>query len=482
MSLRLQPSGAQARQPTGALDRLTTLAAVGVGAYMSALGGSIVNSILPVVTRAFDSDVAQIEWVITAYLLVQGGLLLSFGRLGDLRGHKFIYIWGFVAFLASSALCGLAPSLGFLVGSRALQAVGAAMLIANSPAILTHTFPPAQRGRVLGMQGTMVYLGLASGPPIGGWLADAFGWRATFYANLPVGLLALALSLRFIPPDAPSGRRERFDLAGAAAYVLGLSALLLGLSQGHALGWSSPLVVGCMVAGLIVLGAFAAIELRVPSPMLDLGLFRRRAFSAPILSAVLNYLGTSSTFFLVPFYLIQGRSLSPSQAGLLLTAQPIVMATTATVSGAVSDRIGSRLPATAGMAVLGLGLFLLSRLSEATPLGYVAGALAVVGLGIGLFTSPNNSAIMGAVSAQRRGVASGVLATARTLGNVLGVGMAGAIFSTVVGSGGMAGPAAVVSGVSLGLLVASVLAFVGALASATRPAPARSGERARRGS
>jgi EmrB/QacA subfamily drug resistance transporter len=480
MSLGLQRSAARAPGPTGALDRLTTLAAVGVGAYMSALGGSIVNSILPVITRAFESDVAQIEWVITAYLLVQGGLLLSFGRLGDLRGHKSIYVWGFVAFLTGSALCGLAPSLGFLVGARAFQALGAAMIIANSPAILTHTFPPAQRGRVLGMQSTMVYLGLASGPPIGGWLADALGWRATFYANLPIGLLALALSLRFIPPDVPSGRPERFDLAGAAVYVLGLTALLLGLSQGHALGWTSPIVIGSMAAGLMILGAFAAIELRVPNPMLDLGLFRRRAFSAPILSAVLNYLGTSSTFFLVPFYLIQGRGLSPSQAGLLLTAQPIVMATTASLSGAVSDRIGSRLPATAGMAVLGLGLFLLSRLGESTPLGYVAGALAVVGLGIGLFTSPNNSAIMGAVSAQRRGLASGVLATARTLGNVLGVGMAGAIFSTVLAGGESAGPGAVVNGVSLGLLVASVLAFVGALTSATRPGPEPTGERARR--
>ena len=215
--------------------------------------------------------------------------------------------------------------------------------------------------------------------------------------------------------------------------------------------------------------------------MLDLGLFRRRAFSAPVLSAVLNYLGTSSTFFLVPFYLIQGRGLSPSQAGLLLTAQPIVMATTASLSGTVSDRIGSRLPATAGMAVLGVGLFLLSRLGESTPLGFVAGALAVVGLGIGLFTSPNNSAIMGAVPAQRRGVASGVLATARTLGNVLGVGMAGAIFSTVLAGGESAGPGAVVNGVGLGLLVASVLAFVGALTSATRPGPEPGGGRARRG-
>jgi EmrB/QacA subfamily drug resistance transporter len=465
----------RARAPTRALERLPTLVAVGVGAYMSALGGSIVNAILPVIAGAFDADVAAIQWVVTGYLLVMGGLLLSFGRLGDLRGHKAVAVWGFVVLIAGSALCGLAPSLASLVGARALQALGAAMVIAASPAILTHAFPPAQRGRVLGLQSTAVYLGLASGPPLGGWLADSLGWRSTFYVNVPVGLLALALSLRFVPPDPPSGRREGFDLAGAAAYVLGLVGLLLGLSQGHARGWASPAVLGCLVAGLALLGAFVGIELRAPSPMLDLGLFRRRAFSAPVLSAVLNYMGTAATFFLVPFYLIQGRGLSPSQAGLVLTAQPIVMALTASFSGALSDRTGSRLPATLGMAVLALGLLLLSRLGESTPLGLVAGALGVVGLGIGLFTSPNNSAIMGAVPPGRRGVASGVLATARTLGNVLGIGLAGAVFSTVL-AGGPAGPAAVVDGVSLGLLAAAALALVGAVASATRPGPEPIGE------
>lgn len=463
-------------QQVRALDRLPTLVAVGVGAYMSALGGSIVNAILPVLTGAFDADVAEVQWVVTSNLLVMGGLLLSFGRLGDLRGHKTVYVWGFVVVIASSVLCGLAPSLAFLVGARALQALGAAMIIATSPAILTHAFPPAQRGRVLGIQSTAVYLGLASGPPLGGWLADALGWRSTFYVNIPVGLLALALSLRFVPPDAPSGRAEGFDLAGAAAYVLGLVALLLGLNQGHAWGWASPAVLGCLVAGLALLGAFVRIERRVPSPMLDLGLFGRRAFSAPVLSAVLNYMGTTATFFLVPFYLIQGRGLSPSQAGLVLTTQPIVMAMTASFSGALSDRTGSRILATVGMAVLALGLFLLSRLGQSTPLGLVAGALGIVGLGVGLFTSPNNSAIMGAVPAGHRGVASGVLATARTLGNVLGIGMAGAIFSTVLVSG-PAHPATVVDGVSLGLLTAAALALVGALTSATRPGAEPTGER-----
>jgi EmrB/QacA subfamily drug resistance transporter len=447
------------------------LAAVGTGAYMSALDGSIVNSILPVVTQAFNADVATIEWIVTTYLLVQSGLLLSFGRLGDMRGHKAIYSAGFIVFVVSSALCGFAPSPWFLVGGRALQAIGASMLIANSPAILTHVFPPEQRGRVLGLQGTAVYLGLATGPPLGGWLATAFSWRSVFYINVPVGLLALYLAWRYIPNDAPSGRKETFDVAGATTYVFGLIALLLALNQGHAWGWTSPFVLGCLAIGAVLLAAFARVELRVPAPMLQLGLFRRRSFSAPVLSAVLNYLAVSCTFFLTPFYLIYGRGLSPAQAGLVFTAQPIVMAVMATLAGALSDRIGSRIPATLGMIILSVGLFLLSRMGDASPYLAVSGALAVVGLGIGLFTSPNNSALMGAVPPQRRGVASGVLSTARTLGNVLGIGMAGAIFSTLMGATPLDSPPQVIYAVSVGLTAASVVALIGAFTAATRPGP-----------
>jgi len=449
--------------------RRNVLAAVGVGAFMSALDGSIVNTVLPVVSGQFRVDVTAIEWVVTVYLLVQSGLLLSFGRLGDMRGHKSIYLSGYALFVGASALCGFAPGVTFLVAARAVQAIGASMLIANSPAILTHVFPASQRGRVLGLQSTMVYLGLATGPPLGGWLTSLISWRAVFYINVPVGLLAFLLSWRFIPRDEP-GKRERFDVAGAATYVFGLVALLLALNQGQEWGWTSAPVLGAAVVGAAMLGVFAFLELRHRAPMLDLTLFRRRAFTAPVLSAVLNYMGTSSTFFMVPFYLIQGRGLSPGQAGLLMTAQPIVMATTASFSGSLSDRIGSRIPATIGMVVLAVGLFLLSRLGGAAPFGAVAAVLAVVGLGVGLFTSPNNSAVMGAVPQERRGVASGVLATARTLGNVLGVGIAGAIYATSLASSGSEAPPAVVTAVGWAILAAAIAAALGAVTSATREA------------
>jgi EmrB/QacA subfamily drug resistance transporter len=436
---------------------------------MASVSGGIISAILPLIAQAFSADVATIEWVLIVYLLTQGGLLLTFGRLGDLHGQRRVYIGGSTVFLLGSCLCGLAPSVVVLIAARIVQAVGGAMLFSSSPAILVRAFPAAQRGRALGMQSTMVYLGLASGPPISGWLADLFGWRSVFVVSIVIGIAALGLSLRYIPSDRPTPRREHFDRTGAVTYLLGLIGVLLALNQGHAWGWTSPLTLGCLAAGFLLLGLFAMVELRSPSPMLDLAMFRRRAFSAPIISAVLNYMSAGTTYFLLPFALIQGRGLSPSEAGLIMASQPIVMAFTASFSGRLSDRTGSRLPSTLGMVLLAIGQFLLSRTDEHTPVGLLVAPLVLVGLGIGLFTSPNGSAVMGAVPAERRGIAGGVLSTARTLGNVLGIGLAGAILSTALADGGEASRSLLNAGVSAALATAALLAALGAIASASRP-------------
>jgi EmrB/QacA subfamily drug resistance transporter len=443
------------------------LAAVGTGTFMSALDGSVVNATLPVVRRALGSDIATIEWVVTTYLLVVSGLLLSFGRLGDLRGHKRIYVLGFGIFIASSLLCGLAPSAGALVAARAVQAVGSAMLFANSAAILTTNFPPERRGRTLGLQATMTYLGLMTGPSVGGLLASWLGWRSIFYINLPIGLLALALSLRFIPDDRPARQGERFDLPGAAAFMAGLTLLLLALNRGHAWGWTSPQTLGVFALSIALLAGFIALERRVPAPMLDLSLFSRRLFSVATGSAVLNYICLYSITFLLPFYLIQGRGLGPAQAGLILTAQPLVMALVAPLSGSLSDRIGSRMLSSLGMLILAFGLVFLSRLGPTSPLGQVVAGLAVAGLGTGIFISPNTSALMGAAPRGRQGIASGILATARNAGMALGIGLAGAILSSVLA----AAPAAdtgLFTAVSAAFLFASAVGLVGTGVSAIR--------------
>ena len=430
------------------------LLAVGIGTFMSALDGSVVNTVLPVIQHTFKTEIATIEWVVVVYLLVVSGLLLTFGRLGDLRGHRLVYLLGYVIFIAGSALSGLAPNATSLVLFRCFQALGAAMLFSNAPAILTGTFPPSQRGQALGLQGMMTYLGLTFGPSLGGWLTQAFSWRAVFYINVPVGLLALALSWAFVPPDSVEERRQPFDWVGALLFVAGLVALLLALNEGAAWGWGSAPILGLLAGAVAALGLFIVWEGRVDAPMLDLSLFRIPVFTLSTASAVMNYVALYCIVFLMPYYLLDGRGLNPAQAGLLLTAQPIVMAIAAPISGTFSDRIGTRLPATLGMVILSAGLVILSRMGPQTPLALTIVGLAVAGLGTGIFVSPNNSALMGSAPRTRQGIASGVLATARNMGMVLGIGLSGAILTSfTAGNPGSGLFQAVATGFLVGALV-----------------------------
>ena len=382
------------------------LIAVGASTFMSALDTSVVNTVLPVINQSFGSEIATVEWVVTIYLLIVSGLLLSFGRLGDMRGHKQVFLIGFLIFITSSAFCGWAPTIGALIAFRGLQALGAAMLASNSPAILTKNFPASQRGQALGLQATMTYLGLTAAPSLGGWLTDLISWRAVFYINVPVGLVAFILSWKFIPTDRQTENQERFDLPGAAVFLAGLIALLLGLNQGYAWGWTSLPIISLLIFAGFLLGIFVFVEWKSSNPMLDLGLFKNRVFSASTISALLNYIAVFSILLLLPFYLLQGRGFSPSQAGLILTIQPITMAIIAPIAGGLSDRIGTRIPSVLGMLILSIGLILMSRLGPSSPIYEIGITLGVVGLGTGTFISPNNSAIMGSASRKRQGIAA----------------------------------------------------------------------------
>jgi EmrB/QacA subfamily drug resistance transporter len=441
------------------------LVAIGTGTFMAALDGSVVNIVLPVLRNAFNTDVAHLEWVVTVYLLVISGLLLTFGRLGDLKGHKTVYVWGFSIFVIGSILCGAAWSPTMLIIFRGLQAIGGAMLASNSPAIVTGNFPPEQRGRAFGLVSTMTYLGLTVGPSLGGWLTQSFGWRTVFYINVPVGLLALFLSLYFIPKDSPSDNNRHFDVFGAIIILAGLTSLLLGLNKGAEWGWGSPAVLGLLIGALLLLVIFIQIEFRSPAPMLDLNLFRIPLFSASAANAVLNYICVYSLVFLMPFYLIQARGLNPAQAGLLLTAQPVIMAITAPISGTFSDRFGSRTLGMIGMGILAAGMFFLSRIGADTGLWMVAFGLAVTGAGTGIFISPNTSALMGSAPKSRQGIASGVQAEARNLGMVLGIGLAGAIFTTHLAE---TSANAIYRGIDMGFLAAGMVAVIGFVVSAIK--------------
>ena len=448
-----------------ASQRWLVMAAVGVGSILGSLDTNVVNIALPTIRHAFATDVASVEWVVTIYLLATCGFLLTFGKIGDLQGQKPVYVCGFVTFVASSALCGLAPSIAVLVLCRAIQGLGASMLHSSAPAILTSTFPANQRGKVLGLQAIMVFLGMLIGPTLGGWLTDHLTWRSVFYINVPIGLIALVLSVKFIP-DVKSGNREgSFDFTGAALFLIAFSLMLIGLSQGHAHGWTSRYILTIFAVALALLIGFVVVESHTSFPLLDLSLFRVRSFSMSVASAVCYYMAVFTVGFLMPFLLIQGRGLSPSEAGLLISLQPATMIIVAPVAGAFSDRIGTRGLAVFGTALLGLALFLLSFADTTIPLRYIGIAMVMIGFGSGCFMAPNNSTMLGSAPKHRQGIAAGVLATARYVGMICGVGISGAIFTTFVRAHT---DRAFYRGIHISFLVACAISCVGCYTSAAR--------------
>lgn len=447
------------------------LLAIGAGSFMSTLGASAVQVVLPMIRVDLNAGFSTIEWVLTIYLLVVSSLLLTFGRLGDLRGHRRTYRFGLILFLLGALFCSLAPTAGALVAFRGVQAVGGAILFATAPAILTRAFPPEQRGRVLGLQGMMTYVGLTLGPALGGWLSQQFGWRSAFLVYLPLGLIALALTIRFLPTKRDERIDARFDPWGTAAFGLGLSGVILALNRGSIWGWGSPATLLTFALGMLLLCCFAAIEKRSASPMLDLSLFRSRLFTAAAVSASANYIAVFAVTFLMPFYLVEVRGLAPKIVGLYLIAPPIVMAITSPLAGHFSDRIGSRLPATAGMIVLASGLFLLSRVGATGSYSLIVFALALTGLGTGIFVAPNSSALLGAAPRAQQGIAGGILATSRNLGMVLGVALSGAVTSEMIARTHDA-TQGILAGMRISFVAAAVVALGGALVASRRDGPA----------
>ncbi|HEX8037230.1 MAG TPA: MFS transporter [Ktedonobacterales bacterium] len=407
---------------------------VATGVFMSTLDSSIVNISLPAIARYFGVPLSgAIEWVIISYLVVIASVLLSIGRLADIIGRKPIWAAGLATFTIGSALCGAAPSLGFLIAARGFQGLGGAMLFAVSPAMVTAAFPREERGRALGLNAVIVALGVSAGPTIGGILTESFSWRSIFYVNVPIGIVGFILTLRILTEPIRRGH-GRFDPAGAALLAVGLASLTLGLSFGTEIGWGSPPLIGLLALAVVALVAFVFVETRVPDPIVDLSLLRNRVFASANVSLVLSFLALFAVSFLMPFYLEELRQFSTLQAGLLLTPLPLAIAVVAPLSGTLADRIGTRWLAAAGMSLACIGLILISRLGVHNSVFDISWRLAITGVGQGLFQSPNNSALIGSAPESRRGVASGFLATGRVIGQSLSVALAGAIFTGLGGA------------------------------------------------
>lgn len=408
------------------------VATVCVGAFMGQLDASIVSLAFPTLAREFDATLGAVQWVGLSYLLVLVSLVPAVGRFADMVGRKLLYTYGFAVFIVGSALCGLAPSLLALDGFRALQALGAAMLQANSVAIIALAVPRRKLGRAIGIQGAAQALGLSLGPAVGGLLIAAGGWRLIFFVNVPAGLVGMIAGWFLIPRSRHLQQRERFDWTGLALFVPALSALLLALSYGNELGWTSAVVLGALAAAVVLAACFVVRERRAPAPMIDLALFSRTAFSAGIASGLLSYLVLFGALFVTPFFLESDRGLSPGATGALLTTLPIAIGLVAPLAGRAADAFGARPLTVAGMLVSAAGLVGLALAHGSTPL--VAGELALLGVGLGMFTPPNNAAIMGAAPATHSGMASGVLNMTRGLGTSFGLSLTGLVFGIYAGA------------------------------------------------
>ena len=406
----------------------TAFGLVAIGVLMATLDSSIVNVSMPAIARTFGVPLGgQVEWVVIAYLVVIASLLLTAGRLADVLGRSVTWATGLAVFTVASALCGAAPTLGALVGFRALQGLGSAATMAVGPAMLVSAFPREQRGRALGLNAVVVGLGVSLGPPLGGVLTQHVGWRWIFYVNLPLGALGVLGALRILPRDVAADR-ERVDWVGAGLLATGLGALTGGLSFGPELGWTSPPLAACAVAAVVGLGGLVLHVRRVEHPLVDPALWKSRVFASASVSLLLAFIATFAIAFFMPFYLQQLRGQTPQQAGLLLMPLPLTIVLVAPVTGALADRFGTQRLACTGMLLVAAGLAWLSRLDATSSLARVVGNLVLVGVGQAIFQPPNNSALMGAAPRDRQGVAAGVLGTGRVVGQSVSVALAGALF------------------------------------------------------
>ena len=448
------------------------LAMLGVNlmVFMATLEMSIVNVALPTLTESLQTDFATIQWVILSYVLVIASLLLLVSRLGDMRDKKQIFSTGLVLFVVASLCCGLAPSVSWLIGFRALQGIGAAMSQSLGMAIVTQIAPPASRGRALGFIGGTVAMGLMIGPPLGGVLIGLAGWRSLFLLNVPFGLLAYFVVRRYMPALPPVRLGERFDVPGAVLACLTLACYCLGMTYMQRQGFSDPTALGLLGASALGLAAFIAVERRSPAPMLDLSLFANPLISLPLAIATLVFI-TGASGFIMPFFLQTGQGHTVTEVGLLLMILPASMALTAPISGSLADRYGARGISLVGLIVLLGGCLALGTLTEHTPWwGYLLRSMPV-GLGIGIFQAPNNSTIMGQMPPHRLGVGSGLANYARVFGQSTGLPLVATIFSGLVLASGTvashadftsAPPAALAAGVAgvfhalAGLLVVAI--------------------------
>jgi Arabinose efflux permease len=388
---------------------------VALGILISTLDGSILNIANPSIARELNLQIEDVQWVVTTYLLVITSSLIFFGRLGDKRGSNKVYTWGFLLFTIGSLGCSLSRTLMMLIATRMFQGIGASMMMATGIGIVANIFPAGERGKALGLTGTMVALGNMLGPSLGGLLLAKFQWPVIFLINIPIGLLGFYLGIRYLPEEHLDEEIKSYDIPGTLLLAAVVTMIILALSG------SNGVNILWLAAAVILLMLLCRWEKNIPYPLLDLDLFKNKTFVNGNLTALVVYSTQTSVFFLLPFYMETMLNFSPAYSGFMMTITPVVMSVTAPLAGYFSDRFGSSHIISLSLLLMSASFLLLSALDTAQANMIIGGGLVLLGMGMGMFGSPNTSAILGSMPKEKAGYGGGFISTNRNLSYSLGI-------------------------------------------------------------
>ena len=416
---------------------------IAIGTFLSVVDHGSVLVALPSIERHFSSDLPTVQWIVIGYALAISVLILPMGRLGDIIGRKQVYVAGMIIFVVAAALAGASPNLGSLIAAKLFQGVGSAMVQSSGIAMTIAAFPGTERGKALGTHLSVVGAGAIAGPAIGGLLVSAFEWRSVFFANVPVGVFTIAVSILILPlakpaPLASNQIKQRFDWGGAVLSGLALLGFLLVVGNGDRTGWTSGLIVSGAVATVVASLLFIWWEFQFPTPMLDIRLFKQKLVTLGVAAGWFSFLGSSASRFMMPFYLQRVLELSPREVGLLLIPPAICMVLLGPVSGRLSDRFGWQGLTVGGLAVSAIAWVIMATfLTSFSPKLLIVILLMVQSAGTALFNSPNNSSILSAVDRAQYGVVSALTQLVRNSANVTSIAIATTVVVATMGSRGV---------------------------------------------
>jgi EmrB/QacA subfamily drug resistance transporter len=453
-------------KPEEKTSKKTVLFVATFAAFLTPFLGSAVNLALPSIGKDLDATAIGLGWVISSFILSSAIFLLPFGRLADIIGRKKVFSTGILLFTISTFLIIFSQSITYLIIMRIFQGLASAMIFGTSLAIITSVYQPGERGKAMGINITAVYLGLSLGPIIGGLLTQYFGWRSIFVFLVPFGIVSLILIKMKIKTEWAESSGEKFDWRGSVIYGIALASFMYGFSRlPSTLGWT------CLAAGLIAAIIFVLFEKNISNPVFDIQLLlKNRVFAFSGIAALINYSATSAIGFFISLYLQYLKGFDARTAGLIMISWPITMTLLSPIAGKLSDRKNPGVIASAGMGITAAGLILLCFFRETTPTYAVVLLLILMGIGFGLFSSPNSNAIMSSVEKRHLGVASGVVGTMRMVGQMMSMGIAMMLISVYIGKQPIS-PATypgLISAMRNGFMIFSVLSVFGIFASLAR--------------